>query len=334
MTIRFGVVGTNWITDRFLSAAKEVKDFELTAVFSRTEERAQEFASKHGVDHTFTDLDKMAATDLLDAVYIATPNSLHTEQSILFMKNGKHVLCEKPMASNTAEIEKMIQVATKEKVLLMEAMKTTFLPNFISIQENLHKIGKVRRFVASKCQYSSRYDSYKKGEVLNAFRPEFSNGSLMDLGVYCVFPMVALFGEPKHIKANGVMLGSGVDAEGSILFGYEEMEAITMHSKITNSYAPSEIQGEEGSIIIDDISNLNSVEIRYRDGTSESLNRTQDKESMFYETEAFVQLVQQGMTESNINSFERSWVTASLMEEARKQIGLIFPADRNNDFSN
>ncbi|MEQ6376093.1 Gfo/Idh/MocA family oxidoreductase [Bacillaceae bacterium S4-13-56] len=334
MTIRFGVVGTNWITDRFLSAAKEVKDFEITAVFSRTEERAQEFASKHGVDHTFTDLDKMAATDLLDAVYIATPNSLHTEQSILFMKNGKHVLCEKPMASNTAEIEKMIQVATKEKVLLMEAMKTTFLPNFISIQENLHKIGKVRRFVASKCQYSSRYDSYKKGEVLNAFRPEFSNGSLMDLGVYCVFPMVALFGEPKHIKANGVMLGSGVDAEGSILFGYEEMEAITTHSKITNSYAPSEIQGEEGSIIIDDISNLNSVEIRYRDGTSESLNRTQDKESMFYETEAFVQLVQQGMTESNINSFERSWVTASLMEEARKQIGLIFPADRNNDFSN
>lgn len=102
--VRFGIVGTNWITERFLKAALQVEDFQLTAVYSRTEEKAKEFAAKYGVERTFTDLKTMAASGEIDAVYIASPNSLHAEQSILFMKNNVHVLCEKPVASNTKEL--------------------------------------------------------------------------------------------------------------------------------------------------------------------------------------------------------------------------------------
>lgn len=325
--IRFGVIGTNWITEEFIHAARELEGFALTAVYSRTEERAKEFAAKFGVQTTFTDLESMAKSDEIDAVYIASPNSFHARQAILCMNHGKHVLCEKPLASNTREVQNMISAARENGVLLMEAMKTTLLPNFQSIRAHLHKIGKVRRYFASYCQYSSRYDAYKAGTVLNAFNPAFSNGSLMDLGIYCLYPLVVLFGKPKRIKAGAILLGSGVDGEGGILMEYEDMDAVIMHSKITNSYLPSEIQGEDGSILIDKIHTPTKVEIRYRDGSTEEITQPQAKHPMAYEIKEFMELIRNGKRESPVNSHANSLAVAEIMEEARKQIGLVYPAD-------
>lgn len=327
--VRFGVVGTNWITERFLKAALQAEDFQLTAVYSRTEEKAKEFAGKYGVKRTFTDLQMMAASGEIDAVYIASPNSLHAEQSILFMKNNVHVLCEKPIASNTKELTSMIAAARENNVLLMEALKSTFMPNFLAVKENLHKIGKVRRYFASYCQYSSRYDAYRQGTVLNAFNPDFSNGSLMDIGIYCVYPLVALFGKPEEIKAAGYMLESGVDGEGSMVLKYPDMDAVIMYSKITDSSLPAEIQGEEGNIVIDRISAPEKVELHYRNGEREDLTQDQLSDSMYYEAKEFIRLVQAGKTESDINSHANSMITMEIIEEARRQIGVIYPADLN-----
>lgn len=327
--VRFGVVGTNWITERFLKAALQAEDFQLTAVYSRTEEKAKEFAGKYGVKRTFTDLQMMAASGEIDAVYIASPNSLHAEQSILFMKNNVHVLCEKPIASNTKELTSMIAAARENNVLLMEALKSSFMPNFLAVKENLHKIGKVRRYFASYCQYSSRYDAYRQGTVLNAFNPDFSNGSLMDIGIYCVYPLVALFGKPEEIKAAGYMLESGVDGEGSMVLKYPDMDAVIMYSKITDSSLPAEIQGEEGNIVIDRISAPEKVELHYRNGEREDLTQDQLNDSMYYEAKEFIRLVQAGKTESDINSHANSMITMEIIEEARRQIGVIYPADLN-----
>lgn len=326
--IRFGIIGTNWITEAFLEAATTIEDFALTAVYSRTEERAKEFVEKHQAPHTFTSIEEMAQSDVLDAVYIASPTSFHASQAINLLKHGKHVLCEKPIASNTRELKEMIQAAKENKVLLMEALKSGFLPSYSSIRENLHKIGPVRRYFASYCQYSSRYDAYKEGTVLNAFKPEFSNGSLMDIGVYCVYPMVQLFGKPNSIKASALMLDSGVDGEGGILAHYDGIEGMVMFSKITNSYIPSEIQGENGSILIDKISSPEKVEIHYRDGRVEDISVLPDQHQMYYEAKEFIELIQNGALESTVNSYENSMAVMEILDEARKQIGLVFPADR------
>ena len=325
--IRIGVIGTNFITDRLIEGAKEVKDANIAAVYSRTEERAKEFADKHNIKYTFTNLEEMAKSDLIDAVYIASPNSLHASQTIVFLKNKKHVLCEKPFASNKKEVEEMINAAKENNVVLMEAMKTTLLPNFKVIKENIHKIGKVRKYFASFCQYSSRYDKYKAGEVLNAFKNELSNGAIMDIGVYCISPMVNLFGKPNTIKANGIMLKTGVDGEGSAVFGYDDMEGTVIYSKISNSYLPSEIQGEEGSIIIDKINTFNNVKIIYRDGREEILSVKQKDANMYYEVEEFVNLIKNGEKESKINSLQVSRDVIEVIDEARKQIGVTYPAD-------
>lgn len=326
--IRYGVIGTNWITERFIAAAMETDHLVLTAVYSRSEEKAKDFAGKYNQDiEIFTDLNKMAQSDLLDAVYIASPNSLHAEQSILCLEHGKHVLCEKPMASNTKELNVMIEVAKENGVVLMEALKSTLMPNFRVIRDNLYKLGEVRRFFASYCQYSSRYDAFKQGKVLNAFNPEFSNGALMDIGVYCIYPLVTLFGKPDEIKASGMLLSSGVDGEGSILLKYKEMDAVIMYSKITDSYLPAEIQGENGTMVIDKINGPYQVKIYYRDGTIEDLTQSQTQESMYYEAVEFADLIKSGRAESDINSLSNSLTVAEIMEETRKQIGLVFPAD-------
>ncbi|WP_404441855.1 Gfo/Idh/MocA family oxidoreductase [Sutcliffiella horikoshii] len=325
--IRFGVIGTNWITESFINAALESEDFRLTAVYSRREETAKEFGRKFNVTSTYTDLNEFSRSNEFDAVYIASPNSLHAMQAIACMSQGKHVLCEKPVASNTRELSEMIDTAKRNNVVLMEAMKSTLLPNFLAVKENLQKIGKIRRYVASYCQYSSRYDKYKEGTVLNAFKPEFSNGALMDIGIYTIYPMVALFGKPKALFAMAQMLESGVDGQGSILFQYEGMDASVAYSKIANSYLPSEIQGEEGTIIMDTIHTPEKVLIRYKDGTEEDITVPQIDHSMYYEAEEFIRLIKSGEKESSINSLTASLQTMELIEEARSQIGLVYPAD-------
>lgn len=327
--VRFGVVGTNWITEIFLEAGKKVENFELTAVYSRKLEKAKEFASKHKAVHTFTDIEQMAASGEIDAVYIASPNALHAGQAKIFMQHGVHVLCEKPLASNSAEVKDLIQTAKQHDVLLMEAMKSTFLPNFHAVQQNLEKIGPVRRYVAQLCQYSSRYDAYRQGTILNAFNPELSNGATMDIGIYCLYPLVALFGKPKEIKASGTLLESGVDGQATITLTYDGMEALVYYSKITSSTLPSEIQGEDATIRIDHIGHFEDVTIQYHDSTEETISGPQDNDHhMKYEIEEFVNLIQSGKRESSINTHELALSVAEIMEKARSQFGLIFPADR------
>jgi scyllo-inositol 2-dehydrogenase (NADP+) len=328
--VKIGIIGTNFITDRLIDGAKEVRDAKIVAAYSRTEEKAKEYAKKHRIEHIFTNLEEMAKSDLIDAVYIASPNALHASQAILFLNNKKHVLGEKAFASNTKEVDEMIKAAKENDVLLMEAMKTTLLPNFKVVRDNLYKIGKVRKYFASYCQYSSRYDKYKEGEILNAFKNELSNGAIMDIGVYCIAPMVNLFGKPNVVKANGIMLKTGVDGEGSIVFGYDDMEGSVIYSKISNSYLPSEIQGEEGSIIIDKINTFDKIKIIYRDGREEDLSLEHKEANMCYEVEEFVNLIKLGEKESKINSLQVSRDVVEVIEEARKQIGVIFPADKNN----
>ena len=325
--INIGVIGTNFITDSFIEGSNEIIEANISAVYSRTRERAMEYSKKHGIKYIFTNLEEMAKSEKIDAVYIASPNALHASQTILFLKNKKHVLCEKAFASNAKEVEEMIKVAKENNVVLMEAMKTTVLPNFLAIRENIHKIGKIRKYFSSFCQYSSRYDKYKEGIILNAYKKELSNGSLMDIGVYCIAPMVSLFGKPNSLKASGMILETGVDGEGSIIFSYKDMTATVIYSKISNSYIPSEIQGEEGSIIIDKINTFNKVKIVYRDGREEDLSINHNKSDMCYEIEEFVKLIKAGEVESKINTFENSLEVIKLMDEARKQIGVKYPAD-------
>lgn len=325
--VRFGVIGTNFIVDKVLEAARLDHRFELTAIYSRTQERADEFAKKHNVPHTFTSLEDMVSSNLIDAVYIASPNSLHASQSILCMQHGKHVFCEKPFASNANEVKAMIAAAEKYNVRLMEAMKPTMTPNFSTIKDNLKEIGTIRKYFSCYCQYSSRYDKLKEGVILNAFDPSLSNGAVMDLGVYTIYPMVVLFGRPKKISATGLKLFTGADGQGSVNFEYEDMDATVMYSKIADSSLPTEIQGEEGTITADRINIINKVTLKKRGGEETIISTPNPTHEYYFEVVEFIDLIQKNRRESTINSLENSLITIEIIDEIRKQLGIIYPAD-------
>ena len=325
--IRFGVVGTNFITDWLIAGAKEDERFELVAVCSRTEERAREFAAKHSIPLTFTSLEEMAKSDAIDAVYIATPNCTHAAYSILCMNHGKHVLCEKPLASNAREVQSMIDAAKRNGVALMEAMIATLNPNFDIIRKHIADVGTVRRYFGSYCQYSSRYDKYKEGIVLNAFKPELSNGSVMDIGVYTIYPMVALFGKPESITAQGVLLSTGVDGQGTATFRYPGIEASVAFSKIADSYLPGIIDGEKASLVIDKIQTPESVVLRNRKGQQE-IGVKFDHDIYYYEVAEFIDLIMNKKQQSDINSWATSLATIEIIEEIRSQMGVVYPADK------
>ncbi|WP_417643120.1 Gfo/Idh/MocA family protein [Enterobacter kobei] len=323
--IRFAVIGTNWITRQFVDAAHETGKYTLTAVYSRSLEQAQHFASDYPVEHLFTSLEALAQSHDIDAVYIASPNSLHFSQSELFLRHKKHVICEKPLASNLREVEAAIACARENGVVLFEAFKTASLPNFLLLQQSLPKAGKVRKAFINYCQYSSRYQRYLDGENPNTFNPAFSNGSIMDIGFYCLASAVALWGEPHSVQATASLLDSGVDAHGVVLLNYGDFSVTLQHSKVSDSVLPSEIQGEEGALVIEKISECQKVSFVPRGGKPQDLSQPQHINTMLYEAERFASLVENH--EVNHPGLAISRITAKLLTEIRRQTGVIFPAD-------
>lgn len=323
--IRLAVIGTNWITDQFIEGALKTGEFQLVAVYSRSLDMAKQFAEKYDAPALFTDLKSLGESDNVDAVYIASPNVLHGPQSIQMMQAGKHVICEKPLASDFSLAQQMYQVAKQHGVVLFEAFITPHLPNFSVLKQELSQIGAIRKAVLSYCQYSSRYPKYLKGEMPNTFLPEFSNGSIMDIGYYCLGSAIELFGEPKSVQAQAHLLETGVDGNGSVILGYDGFDVLLMHSKTSDSYLPSEIQGEEAALHVEMISTCNRITKINRGGQTQDLSIEQHANRMFYEAQKFADQIQNKTVDEQCKL--RSLTVSKLLTEIRRQTGVIFPTD-------
>lgn len=325
--IRFATIGTSKITRQFLEVASQCSEFKLVAAYSREKVMAENFGKEYGAQIYFDNLDELADCKLVDAVYIASPNSLHYSQTIKMLEAGKHVLCEKSMGSNLKETNRMLQIAKENKVILLEAMRPIFDPGQQIIKDNLYKLGTIRRATFQYCQYSSRYDAYKRGEENNIFDKNLSAGALMDIGVYCVHPLIDLFGEPISVKAMPILLSNGIDGMGSIFVKYDSMLAELIYSKITNSGTPSQIQGENGVMVITEIPNPRKIIIKYNDNTEEEIEVEKCENNMIYELRTFIDVIENKKQVNYYNEVSRKSIR--LMDDARKQMGVLFPADDN-----
>ena len=321
--IRFATVGSGKIVHKFLEAAAECPELKFTASYSRSEERAREIAAKYSGRKTYTDLEALSGDPDIDAVYIASPNSFHKEQSVLMLSHKKHVLVEKPAASNYHELSEMISVAEKNHVVLMEAMRTSYTQGFKLMKSLLPRLGKIRRVTFQYCQYSSRYDNFKKGIVENAFNPALSNAALMDIGVYCVYSLVTLFGKPDTVRAKSIFLSNGFEGAGTLICAYPDMIAEIIYSKITNSYIPSQIQGEDADMLIDNIDDIKSIKIHYYDGRPDEVfpMNAPEREMMSEALQWALRI------RTSAPYYTNSINSMLVMDEARERAGIRFPAD-------
>lgn len=326
--LKLAIIGTNWITDQFIEAALQSKRYHLTAVYSRCRENAAQFAEKYDSPALFDDFDAFASSSLIDVVYVASPNSFHAPQAIQLMEAGKHVIVEKPMAANFLQAQKMVETAQKHNVLMIEAYMSAHLPNFKILKESMPSIGPIRQGFITYCQYSSRYPKYLAGERPNTFEPTFANGSMVDIGFYCLSAAVELFGEPESLKAEAQLLESGVDGNGSVVLQYRNFNIVLQHSKTSNSYLQSEIQGEDGALLIDMISTAKKV-TKFNRGSEVGIDLSVQQESnpMYYEALEFADQIEKG--QSDDSATQRSLVVARLLEEIRRQTGVVYPSDAN-----
>ncbi|MBR1927985.1 MAG: Gfo/Idh/MocA family oxidoreductase [Bacteroidales bacterium] len=352
-TVRFGIVGTGRISDWVLKGAVLEPRFKAAAVCSRSEDKAREFAARHDIHRTFTDIDAMADDPGIDAVYIGTPNQTHRDIAIRCMDHGKHVLCEKPLASNALEVKDMISAAARNGVVLMEAMISTLSPNFRMVQERIGDPGKVRHYSGTFCQFSSKYDQLRRilrGEedspVPSSFNPERSGGALMDIGIYPIYPMVTLFGRPDSVKADvltiDVPTSEGmrpVDLQGCVTFGYDGMSAVAMYSKIADSRLRTEISAEGGILSLDQIHSTRQVEFiphgaptsgRSGGPAKEDITVPCDPDEYLCEFKEFIDLIESGRSESENNSLDNSLTVVEILDEIRRQAGVTFPADHRD----
>lgn len=319
--INTAVIGRNFVVDEMLEAMGCFEEMKLYAQYSRNYESGKAFAEKYGMEKVYTDIDEMARDKNIDAVYIASPNCCHEEQAIKMLEAGKHVLCEKPMNSTLAGAKRMIQAAEKNNVIFMEAMMSAHVPGTAKIKELLSEIGRIRRVNLSFCQYSSRYDKFKSGIVENAFDPTLQNGSFMDMGVYPIHLLLDLFGEPESFIASAVFLPESIDGQGSMICQYSDMQAILTWSKITQGRLESEIQGENGSLLIDKVSKPTLLTLIKRNGERTEYETLAGKSVMYYEVKDFIDQIK-GRKMPRFN--ELSLLEAKMMEKAREQMKIDF----------
>lgn len=257
--IRLATVGTSAITDHFLAACALTGEYIHTAVYSRTAETGGAFAGKHGCRRVFTELLKMAEDQEIDAVYIASPNSLHAAQSRIFLEHGKHVICEKPIVTNSGEYRELKRLADEKGLVYFEAIMSRHAAQRSRVQAALAEIGSIALARIDFCQRSSRYDTYLRGEHVNIFDPSLAAGALMDLGVYCVYAAVDLLGKPEKITASASRLKSGADGGCCAIFTYPGFDVVLSCSKTGQSAIGSEIVGDGGTLKIASVSQYAGV---------------------------------------------------------------------------
>lgn len=268
MMIRYATVGTGWITDAFIAGAQLRGDLQLAAVCSRDRAKGEAFGRKHGAPRVFTDPAQLAKSDGIDAVYIASPNFLHAAQAKLFLENGKHVLCEKPIAVSPEELEGLQALAAAKGLVYMEAIMMMHLPARRALKEAVAQIGQVRTAHLDFSQLSSKYPAYLAGQLPNIFNPACCTGSLMDLGIYCVYPALDLFGDPQAITASAGFLSTGADGWGTAVFHYPQRQVTLTWSKVGQSRLGSQILGDQGTVTIGLISGLTGITRWEKDGTA------------------------------------------------------------------
>jgi predicted dehydrogenase len=323
--IKLAIVGTNFIVNNFIDAVNHLDVFEITVLFTRNPKNIEKLNLDAKYVKVFSNFKHFCEEPSYEAVYVASPNYMHKEQSNKLLACGKHVLCEKPLASNLKEVESMFNCADWHNAIIMEAMRPLYHMATQAISEGVKRIGKLHFADLRFCQYSSRYDDFKNGVMHNAFNPNLSNGACMDIGIYPIELMVYLFDMPDRIHVFGDILDESIDAKGHLIAIFGQMLCQISYSKVSNSYLPCEIQGEEGALLFDKIPCCNKVWIIWKNGKESVLYDGLEHNDMIYELEKFYEAIR--YNDVNINK-DISIKSISIIDQLRAQLKIIFPADK------
>ena len=324
--IRFGIVGTGTIAHRFAEAIKNVDNAELVAVASRTKENAEKVCCEFEIPARFYSYEKMALSDVIDAAYIAVPHSGHIGCSCLMMNNGKHVLCEKPMAVNSKEAEEMFRCARENNVLLMEAMWARLVPGTIKMLELVENgvLGDILGVEGKFC-YSMDEDEMDH----HVFKRENGGGSLLDVGVYGLnFASWYLGKDIETINAQSDIY-NGVDSHTCVLLKYKNGAIADISSAILLR-KPNEgyVYGNKGYARLLRFYAPQEIDIYLNNGETVKIPVPYAGNGFEEQIAHFSECVSKGLKESPVVTHEQTLYITKQMDKIRKITGVEYPQDK------
>jgi predicted dehydrogenase len=215
--VRWGILGTGGIASSFAADLRLTDSGVAVAVGSRSQASADRFADMFGIPARHGSYESLAADPDVDVIYVATPHPMHRDNAILALRAGKHVLVEKPFTMTAAEARDVAGVARQHGLFAMEAMWTRFLPHIAVVRDWVAQgvLGDIVTVMADHGQWFAEDAGFR------LFAPELGGGALLDLGVYPVSFASMVLGPPSRIMSMSDPAFTGVDAQTSMLFGYD-----------------------------------------------------------------------------------------------------------------
>lgn len=322
--MKFGVIGTGIIVERFIAAAQDIDGVSFVAVYSRSIVNGVAFARKNGIEKVYIHLEEMLADKDINFIYVASPNSLHFEHTLKSLEAGKNVICEKPFTSEYVEALKLAEVAKNRNLFLFEAITTIHLPNFKKIKEFLPSIAPVKLVKCNYTQYSLKYDKLRAGELPNVFNPQFSGGTFMDLNIYNLHFVMNLFGEPNNIEYFPNLYDNGIDTSGTAILKYPGFICDCTASK--DSYGKSYviIQGQNGYIHVEGSGSLCRRVLFDVQGRDFETNEQSVENILFYEISDFYEIFKNNDFISCYQLLDYSCTVMKYVEFAINSAGIFF----------
>lgn len=328
--MKLGIVGAGLIVNTMLEFIHEV-DVELVAIAATPaeKEKLDQLQKIHGFKYIYTDFEEMLKNDEVEIVYMGVNNFLHYTFGKKVLEAGKHLIMEKPFTSNYNQAKVLIDMANEKHLMIFEAISTIYNPNFVKMRELLPTVGDVKIVSTNYTQYSSRYDAFKRGEILPAFDYKKSGGALMDLNVYNVHFITELFGAPNSVDyiAN---IEHNVDTSGILTLGYDKFQAVSVAAKDCGAPFVNCIQGNEGCLYTSSpLFTFTHFDHRLNKQEPVHYDYTGTAHRMKHEFERFIEVFNNKDWAANDHMKEHSLIVMDVLTKAREKIGLVFPDDEN-----
>lgn len=308
---------------KFTKGIKLLENAELVAVGSRDIERAKKFAGEYGFRKYYGSYEELVSDKEVEVVYIASPHSHHKDHTLLCLRNGKNVICEKAFAINTREVEEMVAEAEKRNLFLMEALWPPFQPFQKKAAEIISSgiLGKIIHMHA----YFSFIAPYDPAD--RKFNLDLGGSSLLDIGIYPVIDALTFLGIPYDIKASALFSPTGSEESVSAIFRYNDGRMATIYSSFkTNIGIGSDIYCERGNMTVS----------RGRDMSQKvilSLHGQKSQEFVFsppamgyhLEAEEVMKCLDEEKTESPVVPLSFSLDLIKTLDRIRESAGIVFP---------
>ena len=322
--VRWGILGAGRIAGTFADAVGSQTRAHVVAVGSRHRDRAERFATAHGIPTTHLGYEALVEDPQVDVVYVATPHSEHLEHALLAIRAGKHVLVEKAFTRNAAEAEQVFAAAREAGVFVMEAMWTRFLPHVAALHQVIDagEIGEIVNVSADHGQLMA-FDPTSR-----LYDPALAGGALLDLGVYPVSFAHDFLGAPDAVAATGTLTETGVDGQVSIVLSYGERTQATLSTTLwARTPTVALVSGTEGYIeVAGSFYGPSSFQVTRNDGRRWTFEQPGTK-GLQYEAAEVARRVADGEVESPRMSWQGTLEVLRTLDEVRRQVGVVYPGE-------